>query len=153
MSVVDSTFIDTNVLVYASDRSEAVKFPKAQALLGQMFATGRPTVSVQMLSEFYWSVTRKIPLPLRHDEAVTEINQFFIVMEVVSLTPQVFREALGIIARQQMSLWDAQLLSAAIAGGTSIILSEDFQHRRTIEGVTFLNPFAADFDPAEILGP
>ena len=47
-------------------------------------------------------------------------------------------------------LLDTILASASIHGA-SIVLSEDFQLRQKIGGVMFLNPFADDFDPLEVL--
>lgn len=53
----------------------------------------------------------------------------------------------------RLPLWDAQIWAAAKLHRASTVLSEDFGHRQTIDGVTFLNPFAADFAISEILGP
>ena len=43
-------------------------------------------------------------------------------------------------------------MAAASLGNASIILSEDLQHRQVLDGITFLNPFAADFQDNEVLG-
>ena len=69
MSGVATLFLDTNVLVYARDRSEPVKGPRAQDLLDKIFQAGPPLISVQVLSEFFWTVTRKLPIPLTPQEA------------------------------------------------------------------------------------
>src|SRR5947207_1878354 len=70
MSAAEKVFLDTNVPVYAHDRNEATKGPLAHTLLTRLLAAGRPLFSIQVLSEFYWAVTRKIPIRLTHDEAV-----------------------------------------------------------------------------------
>lgn len=150
MSAAEALFLDTNVLVYAHDRMETIKGPKAQALLGRIFAVGRPLVSMQVLSEFYWVVTRKIPAPLTHDEATAEIQRFNVLAQVVPLTWEILERALQAVVVHGMALWDAQILAAATVHGGTKVLSEDFQHRRTIDGITFLNPFAPDFDYAEV---
>jgi predicted nucleic acid-binding protein len=41
MSGADTVFLDTNVLVYARDRNEPVKGPRAQALLNTLFQAGQ----------------------------------------------------------------------------------------------------------------
>jgi predicted nucleic acid-binding protein len=153
MSAVEKVFLDTNIPVYAHDRMEATKGPQALALLTRLLGAGRPLLSVQVLSEFYWTVTRKIPVPLTHDEAVAEINRFNILATVVPLTWNTLERALLATATHGMALWDAQIFAAAVLHGATFVLSEDFQHRRVLEGVTFLNPFAPDFDLAEILIP
>lgn len=139
MSAAEALFLDTNVLVYAHDRNEPVKGPQAKALLIQLLAAGRPLVSVQVLSEFYWAVTRKLRPPLTHDEAVAEINRFNMLASVVPMTWDLLAKALQKCASHGLPLWDAQVLAAASLNGAACVLSEDFQDGRTIDGV--LEPF------------
>lgn len=153
MSAAESLFLDTNVLVYAWDRSEPVKGPFAKSLLQQILQTGRPCISVQVLSEFFWTATRKLPFPLTFDEATAEAKRLLALTRVEPLTPDLFTDALDAVGRHGMPLWDAQIFVVAKSNHAAVVLSEDFQHRRVIEGVTFLNPFAADFDIAEVLPP
>jgi predicted nucleic acid-binding protein len=153
MSGAESLLVDTNLLVYTFDHNEVVKGPAAQALLVQVFAAGRPLLSTQTISEFYWTVTRKIPVPLSHDQALTEVNRLEGLTRIVPMTWDILAKAFDAIGRYGMPLWDAQIFAAAVLHGATTLLSEDFQHRRTIEGVTFLNPFAADFDLSQILSP
>jgi predicted nucleic acid-binding protein len=153
MSAVEKVLLDANVLVYAHDRSEAVKGPHASSLLTRMLAAGKPLLSVQVLSELYWTATRKIPLRLTHAEALAEINRLNVLATVVPLTWDLLQVALQSVANYGFALWDGQIFAVARLSGAAILLSEDFQHRRTVEGVTFVNPFAADFDPNEVLIP
>jgi predicted nucleic acid-binding protein len=39
------------------------------------------------------------------------------------------------------SYWDALVICCAKQSGCSILLTEDLQHNRTIDGVTIVNPF------------
>jgi len=89
MSGPATLFVDTNVLVYSRDRGEPVKGPRAQDLLGKIFQTGPPLISVQVLSEFFWTVTRKLSVPLTQKEAATEARRF--VMRYVRIVPLGFR--------------------------------------------------------------
>jgi predicted nucleic acid-binding protein len=59
MATARLTFVDTNVLVYAHDRSEKVKQPIARALLEELWATRTGALSTQVLQEFYAVATRK----------------------------------------------------------------------------------------------
>ena len=152
MSGADTTFLDANVLVYARDRNEPVKGPRAQALLSTLFLAGQPLVSVQVLSEFFWAATRKIKLPLSHQEAVAEARRLMILTRVVPMTPSLFERALDLVASRQLPLWDAQVIAAALSSGATTLLSEDFQHRQSIDGLVILNPFAPVFDESEVLG-
>jgi predicted nucleic acid-binding protein len=71
---------------------------------------------------------------------------------VAHLTADGFENALALTTAHQIPLWDAQIVAAASLGNASVVLSEDFQHRRVLVGITFLNPFAPDFQDEEILG-
>ena len=63
------TFVDTNVLVYAHDRSEARRQPLAQALLEELWASRTGRLSTQVLQEFYAVATRKFNPPMSRSEA------------------------------------------------------------------------------------
>ena len=153
MSGAEKVLFDTNVLVYAHDRNEPVKGAQAQNLLAQVLTAGVPRLSTQVLSEFYWTVTRKLRVPLTHDEAVAEVNRLAACADVIPVTLQVLERAFQAIAKHGMPLWDAQIFAVAVLQGVSFVLSEDFQHRQTIDGTTFLNPFAADFQLIDVLTP
>lgn len=104
MSAVESLFLDTNVLVYAHDRNEPAKGPHAHALLNRILAAGRPLLSVQVLSEFYWAATRKIVPPLSHDEAVAEVQRFRSLAQVVPVTWDIVEKALQAISASGLPL-------------------------------------------------
>ena len=152
MSAVARTFLDTNVVVYPWDRSEISKAPFAEKLLQDVFRAGRPLLSVQVLSEFFWTVTHKLAIPLTADEAAAEIRRLRALAYVALLTEELLEQALDAVTAYGLALWDAQIFAAAKPHYGTTVLSEDFAHRRTIEGVTFLNPFAPDFSISEILG-
>ncbi len=57
-------FVDTNVLVYAHDRSAGTKHARARALLEELWDGRDGCLSVQVLQEFFVAVTRKVPRPL-----------------------------------------------------------------------------------------
>src|SRR5438309_922676 len=81
------------------------------------------------------------PVPLTHEEATAEINRFNVLADVVPMTWSILERALQTVAAHGMALWDAQIFAAAVLHGATTVLSEDFQHRRSIDGITFLNPF------------
>src|SRR5437773_1255317 len=106
MSGAENLLLDTNVLVYAFDNSEPVKRPGAQALLARLFGAGRPLLSTQVISEFYWNVTRKITLPLTDAQALAEVNRFGAAAQVVPLTYDTILKALDAVGRYGVPLWD-----------------------------------------------
>ena len=54
-------FVDTNILVYAYDRTAENKFDRARELIEKLWDSGEGVVSTQVLEEFYVTVTVKIP--------------------------------------------------------------------------------------------
>ena len=63
-----TTFVDTNVLVYAHDLSETQRRPVARAALDALWRTRSGTTSTQVLSEFYVVATRKFDPPKKTDD-------------------------------------------------------------------------------------
>jgi predicted nucleic acid-binding protein len=53
----------------------------------------------------------------------------------------VFEEALVIRKRWKLSIWDANIISAAQSLGCKQLLSEDMQNDQMIAGVRVVNPF------------
>ena len=62
-------FVDTNVLLYAHDDSAGAKRDQARALVEQLWESRDGCLSVQVLQEFFVTVTRKIAKPLRAETA------------------------------------------------------------------------------------
>jgi predicted nucleic acid-binding protein len=141
---VQTWFIDTNILVYAVTHDDRAKNERAKAILRQGAITGRAAISVQVLSEF-GSVTRRLET-FSPDDAREFIMGLSESLEVIPVTPAVILEALRGVDRYGFAFYDAQLWAAARQRGIPVLLSEDFNTGSTIEGVTFRNPFNADFD-------
>lgn len=138
-------FIDTNVLVYAYDRSEPPKQKRALDVLDRLALTGRGVVSCQVLSEFFPTVTRKIADPLSIPEACARVDSFLQTWRVLDITGMIIREATRGVREHRLNYWDAQIWASARLNQIPVILSEDFSDRAIIEGVRFLNPFHDDF--------
>jgi predicted nucleic acid-binding protein len=62
-------FVDTNVLVYAHDRSAGEKHLRARALLAELWDSQAGCLSIQVLQEFYVNITRKVTRPLNPADA------------------------------------------------------------------------------------
>jgi predicted nucleic acid-binding protein len=134
------TFVDTNVLIYAHDASETVKQPIARGLLGELWAQRRGTLSTQILQEFYVVATRKLALPMSPAEA-REIIGVYSAWPLVVVDALLILNASRIEEKHQLSFWDALVLEAARVAGAELLLTEDLQHGRVIEGVHIENPF------------
>jgi len=134
--------IDTNVLVYAYDRSEPDKQRRALEVLDGLVHTGDGRLSAQVLSEFFVNVTRKIAAPLTIAQAGQRIEHYVQLWPVFPVTSQVVFEAVRGVREYQLSFWDAQIWAAARLNRVSTVLTEDFNPGAVIEGVRFVDPFA-----------
>ena len=57
-------FVDTNVLIYAHDRSAGDKYTRARDLVRELWQSGEGCLSIQVLQEFFVNVTQKVARPL-----------------------------------------------------------------------------------------
>jgi predicted nucleic acid-binding protein len=143
--MTEKIFVDTNVLVYAYDRSERDKQKRAFALLDELAGRGTGLLSTQVLSEFFVTVTRKLTSPLTTQQAETSIKNYLLSWAVVDLTPLIVLEAVRGVRDHRLSYWDALIWSAAKLNQVPLILSEDFGDGTVLEGVRFADPFAETF--------
>jgi predicted nucleic acid-binding protein len=56
------------------------------------------------------------------------------------------------VKEHSISFWDAMLWAVANEAGVTLLLSEDFQHARVLEGIQFFNPFAINDSLVHIFG-
>ena len=139
-TTAEAEFCDTNVLVYAYDPSDAIKQARAVALTERLWSSRTGALSIQVLQEFYVTVTRRIAGPLPHDVARSAV-EYFSAWRVYAPTPGDVVSAIDASARWQISFWDAMLVVAADKVGASTLWSEDLNDGQTYGGVTVRNPF------------
>ena len=94
------------------------------------------------MQEFFVNVTRKIPRPLSVAKS-KGILQAYLAWEIPPTQADTVLLAVDIMARHQLSFWDAMIIASATKGGAKTLLSEDLNHDQLIEGVRVLNPFMA----------
>jgi predicted nucleic acid-binding protein len=140
MTAGDLTFVDTNVLVYAHDRSETRRQPLAQALLEGLWASRTGALSTQILQEFYLVATRKFDPPMSR-RAAREIVALYAAWPLVSTDLALIVTASRLEERHTLSFWDALVIEAARRAGAKRLVTEDLQHGRVIGGVRIENPF------------
>jgi predicted nucleic acid-binding protein len=135
------TFVDTNVLVYAHDRSETRKQPIAQALLDVLWRTRTGVLSTQVLQEFYVVTTRKFDPPMRRG-AAREVVALYGEWPIVQVDVALILAASKLEERHAFSFWDALVVEAARRCGATRLLTEDLRAGRRIDGISIENPFA-----------
>jgi predicted nucleic acid-binding protein len=135
-----NVFVDTNVLVYAHDIDAGRKQLKALEILLDLRKQRSVAVSMQVLQEFYSTVTRKLASRVPKDEAREIVEDFS--YWCVETTPKEIMRAFQIEDEARINFWDAMIIAAAIRSGASLILSEDLNPGQAIAGIQIENPFA-----------
>lgn len=133
--------VDTNVLVYAHDRTAGRKREAAQALLARLWHESTGCLSIQVLQEFAVNVTRKIPNPLSLAQA-REVIDLLSEWQIHSPGPTDVVAALRRQEEDRISFWDAMIVQSAHRLGCRILWSEDLNSGQSIAGVEIRNPFA-----------
>jgi len=98
-------------------------------------------VSTQILGEFFWTVTRRIPDPLSPGDAAEQVQRHARTWQVLDVTWATVQLALRGVTDHQLPYWDALIWATARRAVIPVVMSEDFQDDREIEGVRFQNPF------------
>ncbi|MFZ0585304.1 MAG: PIN domain-containing protein, partial [Candidatus Sulfotelmatobacter sp.] len=122
--MADKYFVETNILIYAHDRSAGVKHERARQVIEGLWMSGQGVLSTQVLQELCANLRRKVALPLPVDEIRLLIRDYMS-WEIVINTPEAVIQALEIEARYKTSFWDALILQAAEQSGATILYSED----------------------------
>jgi predicted nucleic acid-binding protein len=131
-------FIDTNVLVYTDDRSSPSKQRLALEILSRNKQAKSGVVSLQVLQEYFVTVTRKYGVDAADARRKVELFSAFDVFE-----PDLkdVLAAIDLHRLRNLSYWDALVVYSAKQAGCSVVLSEDMQHGQVIDGVRIVNPF------------
>lgn len=138
-------FLDTNVLVYAYDRSEPEKQQHAVRVLDALVTGKRGVMSAQVLAEFFVAVTRKIAAPLTVEEGYERVQNYLRSCMVLNLTGPVVLEAIRGVRDHRFHFWDAMIWATVRLNRIPVIFTEDFPGREIVEGVRFVNPFSGEF--------
>lgn len=135
----DKFFVDTNILLYAHDRSAGVKHDRARQLIERLWTSGEGVLSTQVLQELCINLRRKIARPLPVEE-IRQIIQDYLSWEIVVNTPNSTLHALEIEVRYQISFWDALILHAAESASALVVYSEDLGAGQKYGPVQIVNP-------------
>jgi predicted nucleic acid-binding protein len=130
--------IDPNILIYATDKDDAARQSIAIGILASA-ARVETGLTEQSIVEFTNVAMRKAGMPLAAVEAIVRqwLNSFALLVP----NKDVVHDTLALLARYQLSVWDARLLAVCGACGCDVLLSEDMQNNVVYNGVRVLNPF------------
>jgi len=136
----DKVFVDTNIIVYCFDDADLSKKKKAVEVVESLWESSSGVLSLQVLKEFFVTVTRKLSPIMDFKEArsaTIDLLSWTVFLE----TADSFEKTLEIVEKYRLSFWDANILSAAVLSDCHHLFTEDMQHKQIIDGVEIVNPF------------
>lgn len=136
-----AVFVDTNVFVYACDRRDAAKKATAEALMRELWIEQRGRTSMQVLAEYYTTVTRKLK-PALSPDAAWEVIDVLLTWEPQPIDRRLLIQAREVERRYRLTWWDSMLVAAAQLQNCALVMTEDLQHGLVCGAVTIRNPFA-----------
>lgn len=142
MSAEPSEFVDANILVYAFDTSAGKKKIVAEQLLARLWEAGNGCLSVQVLQEFFVTVTAKVAKPLSVKEAADRVREFG-AWKVFAPGPNDVLRAIALHTQAKVSFWDAMVVHAAAESGCDVLWTEDLNDGQVIGGVRIRDPFGS----------
>jgi predicted nucleic acid-binding protein len=134
----DRYFVDTNVLLYAHDKSDLVKRAQARKWLALLWDEASGSVSWQVLQEFYCNALRKFSVPT---DTARNLVKVMAQWNPPDVTIALVERAWHWTDEAQITFWDALIVAAAERSRCSFLLSEDFQAGRRFDFVVVVNPF------------
>jgi predicted nucleic acid-binding protein len=139
------TFVDTNILVYTRDASHPEKQARAATIMEVLWRKRTGRLSVQVLQEYYVTVTRKLKPGLPATVAREDIRDL-LTWNPRPVTAGVWENAWEIEDRWKLSWWDSLIVASALDARATSLLSEDLQDGLVIKSLKILNPFAEGFE-------
>jgi predicted nucleic acid-binding protein len=131
-------FLDTNVVAYAFDTSAPLKRSRARELMSK----SNWVVSWQVIQEFSNLALHKFASRMTPADLTEYLDLVLWPHCTVLPGPEIYRSATTLHSQTQYRFYDCLIVSAALASGASVLLSEDLQEGRVIGGLTIRNPFS-----------
>ncbi len=133
-------FVDTNVLVYFRDGSAGQKQRQSAEWIKRLWRTLGGRLSMQVIHEFYATVTRKLNPPVEREDARRDVR------ELMAWHPRPLDAALlnggwKVQDSHNLSFWDALIVAAAQSAACDYLLTEDLQDGQSFDGLVVVNPF------------
>ena len=146
--MIERIFVDTNVLVYMRDSSEKLKQRRASEWIEQLWATQSGRLSVQVLQEFYVTVTQKLKPGMTRAAAREDVRNLS-KWRAVGSSPELLEVAWRVQDDFRVSWWDSLIVAAALRTDCRYVLTEDLDDGTELDGVRIIDPFR--HEPASII--
>ena len=129
-------FLDTCVPVYALTHGDRRQERAIEIL------SGEGVISIQILNEFANVCQRKLQLDWQKTVRALS-NLYLFCPDPIELTLSLHQNGIQIARRYGFSVYDGQMVAAALEARCTTLYTEDLQHGQIIEGLRIVNPFLA----------
>lgn len=129
--------LDTNILIYAEFEPESDKGKCAADLILRAARDG--VIPMQVLGEYLRFTQRRLPAAFA--EAVRQASIYRTLFLTPPTTNATFDKGCQLALGHRIQFWDCMVCAASIEAGARVLLTEDMQDGRIIEGLRMMNPF------------
>lgn len=126
--------------MYARDSRDPAKRARAAQWISSL-GPRAGHLSVQVLNEYYVTVTRKLRPGLSSQEARADVLDLHS-WEPVAVDRTTVESAWMLEDRFSLSFWDALIVASARLQSCTHLLSEDFQQGQDLDGLVVIDPFS-----------
>jgi predicted nucleic acid-binding protein len=131
--------LDTNVLIYACDRSD----PQRQQTAIQLVASSTDGVMLWQVACEFVAASRKLSTQgFSASDAWSRLAEFLGLFRLVLPSEGVLNHAQGLHVSHKISFWDAMILASCLEVGVEILYSEDVPGLDAVDRLRVVNPFA-----------
>ena len=112
----------------------------SRELVVELWESGEGVLSVQVLQEFFVTVTRKLRKRMPSPRAA-EIVEQYLTWRIVDNTPSLLVQAIRLHKEARISLWDALVVQAALDANCDRLYTEDLNSGQKFSSLVVVNPF------------
>jgi predicted nucleic acid-binding protein len=131
--------VDTNVLLYACDKSDSRRHGIARRVIRE---THGGVILWQVAAEFVAAARRLETRGFTREIAWTRLKNFLRVYRLELPSPAVLDHAERLHVDQRWSFWDAMIVGACLEAGVTRLYSEDLPGKPAPPPLQIINPFA-----------
>jgi predicted nucleic acid-binding protein len=131
--------IDSNILIYAEVEPDSAKGMRSADLILRAARNG--VMPAQVLGEFLRFVQRRFPASF--EEAIRQALVYQSVFITPPTTDAIINKAAELARAHRFQFWDCVVCAASAQAGAKVLLTEDMQDGRILDGLTLMNSFVA----------
>lgn len=132
--------IDSNILIYACDKSQKEKYEKAKAFLAERLMAKDSFVSIQNLVEFHANATEKIEKPIDFEKSKLAMSTLAASLIVLKYDECTIQEAINYQQLYKIPFWDGLIAATMKENSLDLVYTEDIFDFKKIPWLKVVNP-------------